>query len=296
MASLRVIPEHALLVSPVQEEIDVNQPSSQPSVNPAQTYEEYLVANIFGPWTSELLDRARPQPGERVLDLACGTGIVARTIARNLNGQAHIVGLDLRPAMVEVARSTAAQEGLGIEWHVGRADALPFPDASFELVVIQQGLQFFPDQAAALREVSRVLAPGGRVASATWTALSDNPFNEAFAEVIERHLGTPALHAPYSLGDRAQLHALFMEAGFEGIEIERVVRTVRLPSPDTFVDLSLTSASAAIPALQAMDAGERAALVEAVRADMASLIRDHTEGNDVVSPRTVHILVARKSA
>ena len=271
----------------------MNQPP--PSPNPAQTYEEHFVPFLFRPWTPELLDRAKPQPGERVLDVACGTGIVARMIAQQLNGQGDVVGLDLNPAMVEVARSISAEEGLAIEWHVGSADALPFPDASFDAVTIQQGLQFFPDKAAALGEVYRVLAPGGRAVTATWTEITNNPFNEAFAAVIERHLGTPAMHTPFSLGDPDVLHALFTNAGFETVEIERAQRSLRRPSPDTFVDVSIEGASAAVPALQGLDATERAALIEAVRSDMAAPLAEFTEGGELVVPMEAHIVVARKA-
>lgn len=271
------------------------QPQSHPSPNPAQTYEEHFVPSLFRPWAAELLDRARPQPGERVLDVACGTGIVARMIAQQLNGQGDIVGLDHSPAMVEVARSAAAQEGLAIEWHVGSADALPLPDASFDLVTIQQGLQFFPDKASALGEVYRVLKSGGRALTATWTDFANNPFNHAFAEVIERHLGTPAMHTPYSFGDQRALHTLFIEAGFERVAIELVRRTVRRPSPETFVDVSIEGLSAGVPALQGMDAVERAALTETVRADMAVPLAAYTEDGELVYPMGAHIVIARKT-
>lgn len=287
------VPECVPLVPPI-EEIDVNEQSAQPSSNPAQAYEDYFVSSMFRPWTADLLDRATPQPGERVLDVACGTGIVARMIAHRLHGQSQLVGIDLSPAMVEIARATAAQEGVAIEWHVGNADALPFADASFDLVVIQQGLQFFPDRAAALRDVFRVLAPGGRVVTATWTDTRNNPLNQVLAEVIERHLGTPALHLPFSLGDPEQLHALFVEAGFDAIVVERVTRTVRFPLPDKFVELGLASASAAVPALQTMNTGERAALIEVVQVDMAVPLREFIQGDDVISPMETHITLAHK--
>lgn len=273
----------------------MNQSSPQSSGNPSQVYEDYMVRHQFRPWAGELLNRAKPQPGERVLDVACGTGIVARLIAQQMNGQAHIAGLDLSPAMVKVARSTAAQEGSAIDWHVGSADSLPFPDGSFDLVVIQQGLQFFPDQAAALCEVSRVLIPGGRVATATWTGIDNHPFFVAFADAVERHLGTSAMSTPFTLGDRERLHALFADAGFGEIAIERVGRALRYPSPELFINLGVASTSAAVPALQAMDAAQRAALIQAVHADMAGPLAERIEEEEVVMRMEAHILVARKS-
>src|SRR5215212_5450793 len=104
----------------------MSQPPAPPA-NPAQAYEDFNVPGSFRPWAGELLDRARPRPGERVLDLACGTGVVARLVVHRLRGRATVAGLDLNPAMVAVARAAAAREGARIAWLVGAADALPFP-------------------------------------------------------------------------------------------------------------------------------------------------------------------------
>ncbi|MDP9357802.1 MAG: class I SAM-dependent methyltransferase [Chloroflexota bacterium] len=273
----------------------MNQPQPGPTSNPAQTYEEYFVPYQFRPWTEELLERAKPQPGERVLDLACGTGIVARMVAQRMNGQAQLAGLDLSPAMLEVARSAARREGAQVAWHEGSAAALPFPDGSYDLVLVQQGLQFFPDKAAAAGEMYRVLDVGGRAATSTWTEIANNPFFEVFAGVIQKHLGTPALHTPFSLGDQATLRPLFVNAGFDDVKIERVGRTVRFPSPDRFVDLGLAGASAAVPALQTMDAAERAALTEAVRVDMEVPLRQYTDDDELVFLLETHIVLARKA-
>lgn len=261
--------------------------------SPAETYESYFVPNIFRPWAAGLIDRARPQPGERILDLACGTGIVARLIAGRLGNEASITGIDLNPAMIDVARDRATREGWHIDWHVASADALPLADASIDLVVIHQGLQFFPDTAAALQEIRRVLARNGRIASATWTALQDNPFNAAVAAVVERHLGVPALDAPYGMGDRDVLEGAFAAAGFVDIDIDRIERRVALPSPDQFMRLSLTAASAAIPALRALSDDRRSELIASVLADTAPIILQYTEGDDVVARRGAHVVIAR---
>ena len=273
----------------------MDQPPPRPGSSPAQTYEDYFVPNQFRPWTGELLDRARPQPGERVLDVACGTGIVARMVAQRLGGAARVAGFDISPAMLEVARAAAAREGVEVAWLEGSAESLPFPDAAFDLALVQQGLQFVPDKATAVGELHRVLAPGGRAVTATWAEIARNPFFAAFAEVVQRRLGTPAMHTPFSLGDRGTLRPLFVDAGFATIEIERVERTVRFPSPDRFIELGVAGSSAAVPALQAMDAAERAALTEAVRADMAAPLREFTDGDEVVFPMEAHLVLARKA-
>src|SRR5690606_5960003 len=130
----------------------MSQPVSARAGNPAQTFEDFYVPSVFRPWTSEILDRARPQAGARVLDVACGTGIVARMVAQQLKGDARVAGVDYNPAMLEVARSASARENVEIEWVEGNAENLPFPDASFDLVLVQQGLQFVSDKARAVGE------------------------------------------------------------------------------------------------------------------------------------------------
>lgn len=267
----------------------------QPVLNPAQTYEDYFVPAMFRPWADELIERAQPQPGERILDIACGSGIVARLIAQRLAGQATISGLDMSPAMIEVAKSASAREGTSIDWHIGSADALPFTDDTFDLVLIQHGLQFFPDRPAALREVHRVVASGGRVATATWLGPERHPYSKTMAEAIERHLGASATGGPLSLGDADELRRLFNEAGFVSVRIDCVGREVRYPSPDRYLELTMASRAAAVPAMQAMDATERAQLVAAVREELAELIRQHTVGDAVVVPFEAHITVAHKA-
>src|SRR5215468_6069587 len=125
-----------------------------------ENYERYLVPSIFGPWASDLVEVAAPQLGERVVDIACGTGIVALTAAQRVGSGGRVVGLDLSVPMLQVARTAAAARGVSVEWREGSAVKLPLADAAFDVAFCQQGLQFFPDRGAALREMYRVLAPG----------------------------------------------------------------------------------------------------------------------------------------
>jgi ubiquinone/menaquinone biosynthesis C-methylase UbiE len=270
----------------------MSHPASAP--NPAQAYEDFLVPGMFRPWGIELVERASPRAGERVLDVACGSGVIARLVAQRLEGQVSTAGLDFSPPMIEVAKQAATRENLQIEWYVGNAAALPFADASFDLVLIQQGLQFFPDRVAAAREVYRVLVPGGRVVTATWTDIENSPFLHAFAQSIERHLGVPAMYTPFSLGSEADLRAIFTEAGFEEIEIARLSKNVRFPSAEQYIAFGTAGAAAAVPALQAMDAAQRRQLTEAIRDDLTEAIRQHTEGDELVYVTESHLTTARK--
>ena len=132
-----------------------------------EVYERELVPAVFGVWAPILVELAQPGPGERVVDVACGTGIVARIAATRVGPTGAVVGVDLNPGMLSVARSvvsTDSRSGGPLQWQEASADKLPFPDGSFDVVYCQLGLQFFADRAAALREMRRVLGPGGRLA------------------------------------------------------------------------------------------------------------------------------------
>src|SRR5262249_25147416 len=136
--------------------------------NAAELFERYIVPAITALWAADLVQRAAPRPGNRVLDVACGTGVVARLAAKTM-GAGHVVGLDINAAMLAVARSQAA--GSPIEWHEASVLQMPFADRSFDLVLCQLGLQFFPDRPRALREMQRVLVPDGRLALSVFTAI-----------------------------------------------------------------------------------------------------------------------------
>ena len=262
--------------------------------NPAETYERYFVPAMFVPWAQVLLERAAPQPGERVLDVACGTGVVARLVAPQVGPTGTVVALDMNPAMLAVARSVLTAEGAAIVWQEGSALALPFAEADFDLVLCQQGLQFFPDRVAALREMRRVLRPDGRVALSVNQALQDNPVYEALYGAIARHLGTtaPAIASPFALGDADELRALFRAAGFQQVEVAPVTLTVRFPEPARFVQLTVLSSAAVLPVFARMDPAARTALVEAVARELEPALRSHIDGDTVAFPMAAHIGLA----
>jgi ubiquinone/menaquinone biosynthesis C-methylase UbiE len=165
--------------------------SQQQSPTPAEMFDQYFGPALFAPWARVLLEYAAPQPGERVLDLACGTGTVARHVAPMVGASGKVVALDISPDMLAVARSHPAPEGAPIEWRAEDATSLDLPGDAFDLVLCQQGLQFFPERAAAVREMRRVLADKGRVVLSVWQALDRHPLYEALCEAEARHLGMP---------------------------------------------------------------------------------------------------------
>lgn len=130
--------------------------------SPPENYERYFVPAIGEPVARDLIDRAALRAGERVLDVACGTGIVARLAAEQVGETGTVAGLDVNPGMLAVARSVTPPE-TSIDWHEASAEDMPLPDDVFDVVLCQMGLQFMADKPAALSEMRRVLAPGGRI-------------------------------------------------------------------------------------------------------------------------------------
>ncbi len=160
----------------------------------AELYERWPGRYILGPWAPLLVDACAPAAGERVLDVACGTGVVARAAAERVGPRGHVVGVDLNPGMIAVARSIPAPIGVSIEWLERSALDLRLMNAGFDVVLCQQGLQFFPDKLAALREMRRVLDHGGRLALSVWTGIG--PYHSAMGEALARFVGNEAAARP----------------------------------------------------------------------------------------------------
>lgn len=210
----------------------------EPQVAAAMAYEELFVPALFRPWATRLADRVPATPAQRVLDVACGTGILARELAPRTGPQGLVAGLDVAPGMIAVARRLAP----GIDFREGRAEALPWPDGSFTAVVSQFGLMFFEDRRGAIREMARVLVDGGRLAVAVWASLDEMPAFAAEVELLQRVAGqraADALRAPFVLGDRAALTHLFEDAGLAAIEADTDRAEARFPSVRSLVEADL---------------------------------------------------------
>src|SRR3954453_19089590 len=160
----------------------VQQERYQLGAGAAEGYERNYVPVMFAPLAEQLLDSVALRPGHRILDVACGTGIVARCAARRLDGEGRVAGLDLNVRMLDVARSVSASEGLAIEWYEGSAFALPFADGSFDVVLCRQALQFFPDRPAALQKMHRTLTTNGQLAVSVFRSIDFRPEVAALAE------------------------------------------------------------------------------------------------------------------
>lgn len=200
-----------------------------------EAYERFFVPSIASPLAIDLIATAALQRGESVLDVACGTGIVARLAAARVGPSGRVAGIDLNPGMLEVARSAAPAE-VSIEWHQTSAEQLPFPDATFDVVLCQMSLQFFPDKQAALREMRRVLAPNGRLVVNVPGSIPD--VFTALAEGVGRHINPDLegfVRQVFSLSDPAELRDLVSGAGFDRVSSSLEHKSLRLAPPDEFL-------------------------------------------------------------
>ncbi|MCT7377256.1 class I SAM-dependent methyltransferase [Chelativorans salis] len=202
--------------------------------SPAEIYDARFVPALFAQWGPVIAAEAGVQKGDRVLDVACGTGALTLAAAEIAGPSGSIVGLDANPEMLAVARRKPVQ----IEWMEGTAEALPLPDNDFDAVVSQFGFMFFEDKPQALREMMRVLKPGGRLAVAVCDAVENSPGYGAFALLLDRLFGKEvgdAFRAPFSLGDAGRLHAICNEAGIADAEVVQRNGKVRFKSIDALV-------------------------------------------------------------
>lgn len=201
---------------------------------PAEVYDEFFVPALFQQWGNIVADIAGIAPGQRVLDVACGTGVLAAAAAGRVGADGAVVGLDPNDEMLAVARRKSAR----VEWKNGRAESLPFPDASFDRVVSQFGFMFFEDRRTALREMMRVLRPNGRLAVAVCDALDHSPGYAVLAELLHRLFGqrvADAFRAPFVLGEPEQLFSLCRDAGIADANVKRYDGTVRFASVASLV-------------------------------------------------------------
>jgi ubiquinone/menaquinone biosynthesis C-methylase UbiE len=260
----------------------------------AESYERFMVPSLFAPWASYLIQRANPQPGEHVLDIACGTGIVARSVAPRVGSQGIVIGLDVNPDMISMARAAAERDHLAIEWHPSPAERLPFPDENFDLILCQFGLMFFTNRQAALAEMHRVLRKDGRVVLSVWQGLDRHPFYQTLHDVSQRHLGKSSVQAVFSLGDAEELHKLLTDSGFQHIEIEPMSMTARFPNAEEFLAWEIDVDPTETPALQNLDPEAQREIMAAARQDMQSPLEEVMQENQVVLPFHAHIAQARK--
>ncbi len=239
--------------------------SFQISIEGAEFYESAFVPAFFAQWAPILCEAADVGPGQRLLDVACGTGIVARTAADLVAPEGQVVGLDLNEAMLTVARRLRPD----IEFHQGDATTLPFPDGSFDIALCQMALMFFPDRRTALREMGRVIRPGATVAVAIPNRLDAQIAFSPFVDLAVHHAGPEAvslLSTYFVCGDLDELTGLVESAGLKVTSARTHVGVYRAPSVDAFVTTEVESTP----------------LIERISDEVYQRIR--TDARDVLAP------------
>lgn len=267
--------------------------TSQNPPSPAVVYNDFFGPPMFTPWAKDLVGQASLSAGNRVLDLACGTGLVAEQVAPVIGSNGSIAGLDFNPIMLEVARKRELN-GPAIEWVEASALDIPYEDTSFDAVVCQQGFQFFPDRAKAASEVRRVLKPGGTVAASVWVTVDELPVWEAVFTSVAKRLDVPmdSVSVPNSLGYPDRLEATFKDAGFSDTQVNKRTTDAAFGPADSFVKLMVMGAAAAIPAFGALSDEEKQALVPGVAADAADVVNEYTQGDKVVMELGAYTAIA----
>lgn len=256
----------------------------------ATAYEEVLVTSLLGGWAEELVEWTGVREGDRVVDVGTGTGAVARAAARRVGPSGAVTGLDINPAMLTVAGRVSAGSTPVIRYERAPADDLPLPDAGADAVLCQQALQFVPDRAAALAEMHRVCAPGGRLGVATCRGLAHQPGYRILVDVLARHLGQEAaavIRSPYTLGDTEELSGLITAAGFTGTHARIVVSPCRVPSAEALLR-GETSSSPLGDVVERLAPDTATALV----GDLTAALAPHADDDGVLFPFETVVVTA----
>ena len=254
-----------------------------------EIYERVLVGPLFRPFAEQLVSRVALTRGDSVIDVACGTGIVTRIARERLGPEARIVGVDVAQAMLAVARTVDPT----IDWREGNAVSLPvIAREHFTVLTCHQGLQFMPDKPAAIREMRRVLAPGGRVAIATWRSLEEIPGMRDLNAVVERHVGR-IVDSRHSFGDANALKQLLVDAGFTDVQVGTLAHDVQFADGGLFARLNAMAAIGMSVQGKAMNEAERGELAGRIATESQDVIAKATKNDMFVLPLTTNVATAK---
>lgn len=248
----------------------------------AANYQDFLVPGMFTPFAERLIADLKIAPGSAVLDLACGTGVVTRLAARAASSAGTVTGVDIGAPMLAVARSQPAwPDSAPITYLEGSALDLPVADRSFDFATCHHGFQFFPDRAAAIRELYRALRPGGRVAIACWTELGRTPVFRTIRDSLHLHVSETAgqmMNSPFAIPG-TELGDLLEAAGFASVVVECVELTASFAAVPDF-GAAVIAAGPVAPMFYATPAADR----QALGVDVAKAVEQYTEGETVRFP------------
>lgn len=256
----------------------------------AEAYERHMVPGMFVHWAELVVRIAAPQPGERVLDVACGTGIGARLAARSVMPGGKVAGVDVDPGVIEVARSLSRQAGTPHEWHCASALEMPFERATFDLCLCLQGLQFFPDRVAGFSEMRRVLKPSGRLVATLWGPLAFNKGHEAVVRALEsQNVDAAAAKRACSFASTDEIRDAASRAGFTHIDLRTEDGVSQFESMQSFIDGMTIGSPSTRHAVAKLPESGRDRFIKDVRA----ALEPYLKGGRLAYPMRTHILVAR---
>jgi ubiquinone/menaquinone biosynthesis C-methylase UbiE len=257
----------------------------------AEMYEQNMVPAIFARFAKGLLEFAQLHAGEHVLDVACGTGIVARLAWPQVAPSGRVVGLDVNAAMLDVARRAGERARAPIEWQEGDVASLPIADGTFDIVLCQHGLQYFPERHTALTEMHRVLRPSGRLVLSVLRPVQYNPSHAVFADVLERHVSAAAAatrRAPFTLSDRDEIRALGAGAAFHDVVVQLDVRVVRFPSAEAMVRIMMAGTPLATSMAEA-----DSAVLQTVIAEVTTGLSAYEDDQGLALPMQSWVVTAK---
>ena len=262
---------------------------SEDLIDAGRSYEALFVPALFESWTQHLVEAAGISEGSRVLDVACGTGVLARSALAKAGANGRVVGADPAPGMLAAANELEPS----VEWVLCGAEALNVDDESFDCVVSQFGMMFFEDRETAAKEMFRALRSGGSLAVAVWRSVDHNPAYADIIQVLEDNLGTDAadaLRLPYSLGDSDEVIAALESGGFGGVTVKARTEMARFPSSRQMVEAELRGW---LPIFDIFLGEEE---IDEVLVESDKLLRKYSApAGEAVFPTSANILTARKA-
>lgn len=262
----------------------------QLSGNAAERYEQSTVPTMAGPVARAMLANIDLTGARRILDAACGTGVVVRLVAEGGISPKEIVGVDLNENMLEVARNLEPDAAFPIAWQQGDLCALPFAEEAFDVVLCNQGLQFPPDKGLALSEIKRVLEKGGRFIFTVWSAAP--PINVAIADSISRHVGESLAETflnPFAFRDIAVIRELLNDAGFGSLDCRELTALRQTPASED-IALNIIDRSHIAADISA----ERQGVRDLIAREVYEAISGYKDGDIFSEPMSNHLVQVRK--
>ncbi len=257
-----------------------------------EAYEKFIAPAFGGVWAQDIVERAALRKGDRILDVGCGTGIVARFAYQSLGDSVHITGIDVNRIALEKAREISERNATRVEWKQADVTALPFPDDEFDVLLCQQGLQYFPDRSRALSEIHRVLVDQGRIVFSVWRSIEFSPFYLAIHKALQDYVSqktAAVLASAYTLSDSVLLRTLFEGAKFKNINIRIVVKQMRYSPLEEFLFGSIFASPFANDIL-ALEYLKREEMFQTIHKSISNYIDD----DGLAAPMECYVVSATK--